>query len=109
MKALLSDAYAEKRRKLISLSHANPDIGPGDPRLGQGDTTYFCTADKDGMMVSIIQSNYRGMGSGLVPDRLGFMLQDRGALYSLDPKAANAYAPGKRPFHTIIPGFVMKN
>ncbi|HEY4123881.1 MAG TPA: gamma-glutamyltransferase [Rhizomicrobium sp.] len=109
MKGLLSEAYAEKRRKLIDLSHANPDVGPGDPRLGQGDTTYFCTADKDGMMVSIIQSNYRGMGSGLVADHLGFMFQDRGELFSLDPKAANVYAPGKRPFQTIIPGFVMKD
>jgi gamma-glutamyltranspeptidase/glutathione hydrolase len=109
MKQLLSDRYADQRRKLISLSHANASVGPGDPRLGKGDTTYFCTADKEGMMVSIIQSNYRGMGSGLVPDHLGFMFQDRGELYSLDPKAANAYAPGKRPFHTIIPAFVMKD
>ena len=109
IKGLLSEAYAEKRRKLIDLSHANPNVGPGDPRLGQGDTTYFCTADKDGMMVSIIQSNYRGMGSGLVADHLGFMFQDRGELFSLDPKAANVYAPGKRPFQTIIPGFVMKD
>jgi gamma-glutamyltranspeptidase/glutathione hydrolase len=108
MKGLLSDEYADKRRKLIDLRHANPNIGPGDPRLGQGDTTYFCTADKDGMMVSIIQSNYRGMGSGLVADHLGFMFQDRGELFSLDPNAANVYAPGKRPFQTIIPGFVMK-
>lgn len=108
MKQLLSDRYADERRKLISLPHANAAIGPGDPRLSRGDTTYLCTADKDGMMVSIIQSNYRGMGSGLVPDHLGFMFQDRGELYSLDPKSANVYAPGKRPFHTIIPGFVMK-
>ncbi len=109
MKGLLSDAYADERRKLIDLAKANPNIGPGDPRLSQGDTTYFCTADKDGMMVSFIQSNYRGMGSGLVPDHLGFTFQDRGELYSLDPKAANVYAPGKRPFQTIIPGFVMKD
>jgi gamma-glutamyltranspeptidase/glutathione hydrolase len=109
MKDLLSDRYADARRRLISLEHANPNIGPGDPRLGQGDTTYFCTADKDGMMVSIIQSNYRGMGSGLVADRLGFMFQDRGELFSLDPNSANVYAAGKRPFHTIIPGFVMKD
>lgn len=109
MRGLLSEKYADQRRKLIHLDHANPDIGPGDPRLFEGDTTYFATADKDGMMVSIIQSNYRGMGSGLVADGLGFMFQDRGELFSLDPKDANVYAPGKRPFHTIIPGFVMKD
>jgi gamma-glutamyltranspeptidase/glutathione hydrolase len=109
IKDLLSDRYADERRKLISLEHANPNIGPGEPRLGQGDTTYFCTADKDGMMVSIIQSNYRGMGSGLVADHLGFMFQDRGELYSLDPSSPNVYTPGKRPFHTIIPGFVTKD
>jgi gamma-glutamyltranspeptidase/glutathione hydrolase len=109
MKALLSDTYADARRKLIDLAHANPNVGPGDPRLHDGDTIYLTTADKDGMMVSLIQSNYRGMGSGLVADHLGFMFQDRGELYSLDPKAANVYAPGKRPFHTIIPAFVMKD
>jgi gamma-glutamyltranspeptidase / glutathione hydrolase len=109
MAELLSDKYADARRKLIDLTHARADVGPGDPRLGQGDTTYFTTADKDGMMVSIIQSNYRGMGSGLVADGLGFMFQDRGELYALDPAAANVYAPGKRPFQTIIPGFVMKD
>ncbi|MBV9903442.1 MAG: gamma-glutamyltransferase [Alphaproteobacteria bacterium] len=109
IKELLSDRYADMRRKLIDLAKANPNVGPGDPRLGQGDTTYFTTADKDGMMVSIIQSNYRGMGSGLVADGLGFMFQDRGELYSLNPKDANVYAPGKRPFQTIIPGFVMKD
>ncbi len=109
MKGLLSDKYADARRKLISLTHANPNIGPGDPKLYDGDTIYLTTADKDGMMVSLIQSNYRGMGSGLVADGLGFMFQDRGELYSLDPKAANVYAAGKRPFHTIIPAFVMKD
>jgi gamma-glutamyltranspeptidase/glutathione hydrolase len=109
MAELLSDKYADARRKLIDLAKAYPNVGPGDPKLGQGDTTYFTTADKDGMMVSIIQSNYRGMGSGLVADGLGFMFQDRGELYSLDPAAANVYAPGKRPFQTIIPGFVMKD
>ena len=109
MKGLLSDAYADERRKLINLEHANPDIGPGEPKLHDGDTIYLTAADKDGMMVSLIQSNYRGMGSGLVADGLGFMFQDRGELYSLNPKAANVYAPGKRPFQTIIPGFVMKD
>ncbi|MGA7712938.1 MAG: gamma-glutamyltransferase family protein [Rhizomicrobium sp.] len=109
MRGLLSDGYAEERRKLIDLAHANPNIGPGDPKLHDGDTIYLTTADKDGMMVSLIQSNYRGMGSGLVADGLGFMFQDRGELYSLDPAAANVYAPGKRPFQTIIPAFVMKD
>lgn len=109
MKGLLSEKYADARRKLIHLDHANPNIGPGDPRLFQGDTTDFETADSDGMMVSMIQSNYRGMGSGLVADGLGFMFQDRGELYSLNPKDANVYAPGKRPFHTIIPAFVLKD
>nr|WP_167085542.1 gamma-glutamyltransferase [Rhizomicrobium palustre] len=109
MKGLLSDKYAEERRKLISADKANPALGPGDPRLFDGDTTYLTVADESGMMVSLIQSNYRGMGSGLVADGLGFMFQDRGELYSLDAKAANAYAPGKRPFHTIIPAFVMKD
>jgi gamma-glutamyltranspeptidase/glutathione hydrolase len=106
MQGLLSEKYADARRKLIRLDHANPSIGPGDPRLYQGDTTDFETADGDGMMVSMIQSNYAGMGSGLVADGLGFMFQDRGALYSLHDGDANVYAPGKRPFHTIIPAFV---
>jgi gamma-glutamyltranspeptidase/glutathione hydrolase len=109
MKALISDRYADARRKLIHLDHANPAIGPGEPKLHDGDTIYLTTADKDGMMVSLIQSNYRGMGSGLVADDLGFMFQDRGELYSLNPKDANVYAPGKRPFQTIIPAFVMKD
>jgi gamma-glutamyltranspeptidase/glutathione hydrolase len=106
MQGLLSEKYADARRKLIRLDRANPSIGPGDPRLYQGDTTDFETADSDGMMVSMIQSNYAGMGSGLVADGLGFMFQDRGALYSLHDGDANVYAPGKRPFHTIIPAFV---
>jgi gamma-glutamyltranspeptidase / glutathione hydrolase len=109
VKGLLSDTYADERRKLIDIARANPEFGPGDPRLHDGDTTYLATADKEGMMVSLIQSNFRGMGSGLVPDRLGFMFQDRGELFSLDETSANSYAPGKRPFHTIIPGFVTKD
>jgi len=109
IKGLVSDRYADVRRKLIDLNHANPNIGPGDPKLFDGDTIYLTTADKNGMMVSLIQSNYRGMGSGLVADHLGFMFQDRGELYSLDPSSPNVYAPGKRPFHTIIPAFVMKD
>ncbi len=109
MKGLISLRYGAKRAKEIDLAHANPNIGPGDPWLFNGDTTDFAIADKDGMMVSMIQSNYRGMGSGLVADGLGFMFQDRGELFSLEKGAANVYEPGKRPFHTIIPGFVMKD
>ncbi len=107
---LLSENYGRERFALIDVDRVNPAPAPGDPKLeGEGDTTYLTVADKNGMMVSLIQSNYRGMGSGLVPDGLGFMLQDRGELYSLDPDHPNVYAPGKRPFHTIIPAFVMKD
>src|SRR5690606_14778125 len=85
-------------------------FNPGEALLdGPGDTTYLTVADADGMMVSLIQSNYRGMGSGLVPAQLGFMLQDRGQLFALIEGHANVYAPGKRPFHTIIPAFVTKD
>jgi gamma-glutamyltranspeptidase/glutathione hydrolase len=106
---LISDAYAKQRRALIDMNRANPNTPPGEIKLRQGDTTYLTTADKDGMMVSLIQSNYRGMGSGLVADGLGFMFQDRGELFALEPGHANVYAPGKRPFQTIIPAFAMKD
>lgn len=106
---LISEAYAKQRRTQIKMDKANPNIGPGEAKLVKGDTTYLTIADKDGMMVSLIQSNYADLGSGLVPDGLGFMFQDRGALFSMDEKSPNVYAPAKRPFHTIIPGFVMKD
>ena len=107
---LLSDEYGKQRFALIDPAKATPAFGPGEPKLeGEGDTTYLTVADKDGLMVSLIQSNYRGMGSGLVADGLGFMFQDRGELYSLDAEHPNAYAPGKRPFQTIIPAFMKKD
>ncbi|WP_372529829.1 gamma-glutamyltransferase [Qipengyuania sp.] len=107
---LLTDAYGAERFELIDPARATPEFGPGEPKLeGEGDTTYLTVVDGDGMMVSLIQSNYRGMGSGLVAPGTGFMFQDRGELYSLDPAHPNAYAPGKRPFHTIIPAFVKKD
>ena len=110
---LLSDAYGKQRFALIDPARATPAFTPGAliaPKLeGPGDTTYLTVADKDGMMVSLIQSNYRGMGGGLVADGLGFMFQDRGELYSLDPAHPNAYAPAKRPFQTIIPAFIRKD
>jgi len=106
---LLSKSYAAERRKLIDPNRAAKKVDAGNPALDQGDTIYMCTADDEGNMVSLIQSNYRGMGSGIVVPGLGFMFQDRGQLFSMDPNHANVYAPGKRPFHTIIPGFVMKD
>ncbi|MDZ7629489.1 MAG: gamma-glutamyltransferase [Parvularculaceae bacterium] len=107
---LLSDEYGRERFALIDPKRAMPAPTPGEPKLeGEGDTTYFTVADEAGMMVSLIQSNYRGMGSGLVPDGLGFMLHDRGELFNLDADHPNVYAPGKRPFQTIIPAFAMKN
>ena len=106
---LLSKAYAAERRKLIG-ERAAQTYDAGTPALSQGDTVYLCTADRDGNMVSLIQSNYYHMGSFIAVPGLGFDLHDRGVMFvTTDPKHANAYAPGKRPFHTIIPGFVMKD
>jgi len=109
LKGLLSKEYAAERRALIDMNKALDEIDHGDPRLLHGDTIYLTVADKNGMMVSLIQSNYRGLGSGLVPDGLGFMLQDRGALFTMEKGHPNVYEPGKRPFHTIIPAFVTKD
>jgi gamma-glutamyltranspeptidase/glutathione hydrolase len=106
---LISRDYADERRKLISMEHAAQSLPAGDAKLEEGDTIYLTVADKDGNMVSLIQSNYRGMGSGMTPGDLGFVLQNRAELFSLDPEHANALEPGKRPFHTIIPAFVMKD
>lgn len=114
---LLSKGRAARQRADIDMGKAAM-ADPALPVDGGNDTIYMTVADKDGMMVSLIQSNYRGMGSGLMPDdgtvdtgghTLGFMFQDRGAQFSLDPGHANAYAPGKRPFHTIIPAFMTKD
>lgn len=104
---LLSKEYAARRRALIDPGRAASNVSAGE--LFSQNTIYLTVADAAGNMISLIQSNYRGMGSGMVPPGLGFMLQDRGELFSLDPKHANVYAPGKRPFHTIIPAFVTKD
>jgi gamma-glutamyltranspeptidase/glutathione hydrolase len=101
---LASKDYAAQRAKLIRPDRISTSVNPGQAP-SHGDTTYFTVADKDGMMVSMIQSNFRGMGSGLVADGLGFMFQDRGQLFSLQDGHPNIYAPRKRPFQTIIPGF----
>jgi gamma-glutamyltranspeptidase / glutathione hydrolase len=105
---LVSKDYAAERAKLIRSNRVNPRVSPGRAP-SKGDTTYLATADRHGMMVSLIQSNFRGMGSGLVADGLGFMFQDRGQLFSLQDNHPNLYAPGKRPFQTIIPGFATRD
>lgn len=106
---LISKEYAEERRKLIDPDKAADSYPAGDIVLEHGDTIYMTVADGDGNMISLIQSNYGGMGSGMTPGDLGFMLQNRGALFSLQEGHANVVEPGKRPFHTIIPAFVMKD
>ena len=104
---LISKEYALERNKLINLRKAASTYESGI--FEDGDTIYMTVADKDGNMVSLIQSNYRGMGSGMVPPNLGFMLQDRGEMFSLDPNHRNSLEGGKRPFHTIIPAFITKD
>ncbi|MFM1783183.1 MAG: gamma-glutamyltransferase, partial [Pseudomonadota bacterium] len=107
---LISKDYARERGKLISMDKAMKAAEPGIiPELNEGDTIYLTTADADGMMVSLIQSNYRGMGSGMAPPGLGFIFQDRGEQFVLKTDHANSFAPGKRPFHTIIPAFITKD
>lgn len=109
VKQLISKEYAAERRKLINPHRASRMLEPGNPNLEKGDTVYLTVADKHGNMVSLIQSNYRGMGCGLSPDGLGFIFQDRGELFNLKEGEFNTYAPHKRPFHTIIPAFITKN
>ncbi|HYJ42236.1 MAG TPA: gamma-glutamyltransferase [Steroidobacteraceae bacterium] len=109
LKGLLSKEYAAKRRALIKLDRAALEYPTDAKALEQGDTIYMTVADSAGNMISLIQSNYRGMGSGMTPTGCGFILQDRGELFSLEDGHANVYAPGKRPFHTIIPAFITKD
>ena len=104
---LVSKEYAQQRARLIDMQHAGTDYQAG--QISEGETVYLCTADKQGNMVSLIQSIYYGFGSGLAPDGLGFVLQNRGALFTLEKDHANVYESNKRPFHTIIPGFVTKS
>ncbi len=106
---LISKPYAAKRRELIDMDKAARTLEAGNPVLQEGDTIYLTTADKDGMMVSLIQSNFRGMGSGMAPPGLGFIFQDRGEQFVLKAGHPNSFAPGKRPFHTIIPAFMTKD
>jgi len=104
---LISKEYSDLRRPEISSNKAAQKVSAG--KIENGDTIYLTTADSEGNMVSLIQSNYRGMGSGMVPPGLGFMLQDRGELFSLEDDHYNVYEPEKRPFHTIIPAFITKD
>jgi gamma-glutamyltranspeptidase/glutathione hydrolase len=107
---LLSKVYAAERGKLMDMKNAADEYPHGDPyALRDGDTIYLTTADAEGNMVSLIQSNYRGMGSGMTPPGLGFILQNRGELFNLQPGHANSFEPGKRPFHTIIPAFITRD
>ena len=107
--ALLDKSYAERQAKRIDMKRAAKSVEPGNPALQHADTTFLVTADERGMMVALIQSNYTGFGSGYVIPELGFGLQDRGALFSLKAGHPNVLAPGKRPFHTIIPAFMGKD
>ena len=109
VEGMLSKDYAARRAKLIDMTKANCNVSPGEPEFPmKGDTTYLTVVDRDGNMVSLIQSNFLEFGSGLVPDGTGFALQNRGALFSLDPASPNALAGHKRPLHTIIPGFMTR-
>jgi gamma-glutamyltranspeptidase/glutathione hydrolase len=104
---LISKEYARERNKLIDPDRSARTYPPGD--FGHGETIYMTVADKYGNMISLIQSNYRGMGSGMTPTGLGFVLQDRGELFTLEEGHFNVYEPGKRPFQTIIPAFITKD
>jgi len=104
VEGLLSKAYAQERAKLISPTAAHCDVTSGKPP--GSDTTYLSVVDRQGNIVSLIQSNYEMFGSGITVEGMGFVLQDRGGLFSLDPSSPNVLAPRKRPFHTIIPAFM---
>jgi gamma-glutamyltranspeptidase / glutathione hydrolase len=105
---MISKQYAQQRAKLIDLERATCNVEPGQPPPMGTDTTYFCVVDAEGNMVSYIQSNYNSFGSGVVPTGAGFALQNRGGLFSLDPRHPNVLAGRKRPLHTIIPAFMSK-
>jgi gamma-glutamyltranspeptidase/glutathione hydrolase len=106
---LIAKDYAAARRALIDRDRAAAAPTHGDATAGAGDTVYLAAADDAGNMVSLIQSNYMGFGSGVTVVPFGFGLQNRGSQFALDPRHANVFAPGKRPFHTIIPAFITKD
>ena len=104
---LISKEYAAKRAELINPRRASRNLDAGE--MEHGNTIYLTVADSHGNMISLIQSNFRGLGSGMCPPGLGFILQDRGELFTLEEGHYNVYEPGKRPFHTIIPAFITKD
>ncbi|MDP6446347.1 MAG: gamma-glutamyltransferase, partial [Pirellulaceae bacterium] len=106
---LISKEYARKRAELIDLTKAAADVPAGDPQLQKGDTIYLTVVDKDRNCCSLIQSNYYGFGSKITPGEVGFVMQNRGALFTLEEGHLNEFAPNKRPFHTIIPAMVTKD
>jgi gamma-glutamyltranspeptidase/glutathione hydrolase len=106
---LISKEYGDRQRARIDMQQAAKDVDPGDPILSKGDTIYLTVVDKDRNCCSFIQSNYHGFGSQIVPGDVGFVMQNRGQLFSLDPNHLNTLEPHKRPFHTIIPAFVTKD
>lgn len=108
VEGMLSMEYARQRAKWIDPEKARCDAPPGNPPVVHGDTIYLSVVDREGNIVSLIQSLYQHFGSGVVVDGYGFALQNRGALFTLDPRHPNALAPRKRPFHTIIPAFMEK-
>jgi gamma-glutamyltranspeptidase/glutathione hydrolase len=108
VQGLISPAYGRRRAALIDPDKANCKVGPGMPPYAGSDTTYLTAVDRDGNMVSLIQSNYSSWGSGIAVEGGGFVLHNRGALFSLDPNSPNVLAPRKRPLHTIIPALMAK-
>ncbi|HEV2176655.1 MAG TPA: gamma-glutamyltransferase [Terriglobia bacterium] len=108
VEGIISKPYAAARAATIDMNHAHCDVQPGEPMKFGTDTIYMSAVDKDGNIVSLIQSQFEGFGSGIGVDNFGFTLQNRGALFVLDPQHPDALAPRKRPFHTIIPAFMEK-
>ena len=105
---IISKGYGADRAATIDMDHAHSEVAPGDPARFMGDTIYLTAVDRDGNIVSLIQSLFSGFGSGVVVDHYGITLQNRGALFVLDPNHPDVLAPRKRPFHTIIPAFMQR-
>src|SRR4029077_4011807 len=107
--AMLSKSYARDRARLVDQERASEAVAPGRLPVHAGDTTYLTVVDRDGNMVSLIQSNFANFGSGVVPEGAGFVLQNRGGLFNFDRGHPNALAPRKRPLQTVIPAFMKRD